>query len=122
VQWLGQVPVDDMPGVYADADICVYPSLYEGFGFPPLESMACGTPVVASKASCLPEILGDAAVLVDPSDVRGFAGAVESLLTNEERRQSLVEAGRRHVADFTWERCADQTVAVYREVLRQTAA
>jgi glycosyltransferase involved in cell wall biosynthesis len=122
VQWLGQVSVDDMPGLYADADLCVYPSLYEGFGFPPLESMACGTPVVASKASCLPEILGDAAVLVDPSDVRGFAGAVESLLTDEGRRRHLIEAGRKHVADFTWERCADQTVAVYREVLRHTAA
>jgi len=122
VQWMGQIPVDDMPGVYADADICVYPSFYEGFGFPPLESMACGTPVVASKASCLPEILGKAAVLVDPSDLQGFAGAVESLLTNQERRRQLIEAGRKHVASFTWERCAELTVAVYREVLAQTAA
>jgi glycosyltransferase involved in cell wall biosynthesis len=122
VQWLGQIPIDHMPEVYAAADVCVYPSLYEGFGFPPLESMASGTPVVASSASCLPEILGDAALLVDPSDVRGFMAAVESVLSDQAVSARLTEAGRKHVADFTWERCAAQTVAVYREVLGPAAA
>jgi alpha-1,3-rhamnosyl/mannosyltransferase len=122
VQWLGHIPIEGMPAVYAAADVCVYPSLYEGFGFPPLEAMASGTPVVASSASCLPEILGDSALLVDPHDVRGFTAAVESVLTGQAIRGRLVEAGRKHVAGFTWERCAARTVAVYREVLGQPAA
>jgi alpha-1,3-rhamnosyl/mannosyltransferase len=122
VQWLGQIPIEEMPAVYAAADVCVYPSLYEGFGFPPLEAMASGTPVVASNASCLPEILGDAALLIDASDVRGFTAAVESVLSDQQTRARLIETGRKHVAGFTWERCAAQTVAVYREALGQTAA
>lgn len=122
VEWLGQSPIERMPEVYAGADVCVYPSLYEGFGFPPLEAMASGTPVIASNASCLPEILGDAALLVDPDDVRGFSAAVESVLSDQQTRARLIEAGRKHVADFTWERCAAQTVAVYREVLGPAAA
>jgi alpha-1,3-rhamnosyl/mannosyltransferase len=117
VEWLGQVSVGDMPGIYADADVCVYPSLYEGFGFPPLESMACGTPVVASNASCLPEVLDGAALLVEPADVNALAAAVESVLSNQELRDRLVESGRKHVAGFTWKRCAEQTVAVYLEAL-----
>jgi alpha-1,3-rhamnosyl/mannosyltransferase len=122
VQWLGQIPVEEMPAIYGAADVCIYPSLYEGFGFPPLEAMAAGTAVVASNASCLPEILGDAALLIDPSDVRGFTAAVESVLSDATVRARLIEAGREHVADFTWERCAAQTVALYREVLGQAAA
>jgi glycosyltransferase involved in cell wall biosynthesis len=117
VQWLGQVAADAMPGVIAAADVCVYPSLYEGFGFPPLEAMASGTPVVASNAACLPEILGDAAVLVDPNDVSAFGEAVEGVLSNPELRARLVEAGRKRVSDFTWERCAERTLNVYREAL-----
>jgi alpha-1,3-rhamnosyl/mannosyltransferase len=84
--------------------------------------MASGTPVVASNASCLPEILGDAALLIDASDVRGFTAAVESVLSDQQTRARLIETGRKHVAGFTWERCAAQTVAVYREALGQTAA
>jgi alpha-1,3-rhamnosyl/mannosyltransferase len=117
VQWLGQIPIEEMPAVYAAADLCVYPSLYEGFGFPPLEAMACGAPVIASNASCLPEILGDAALLIDPSDVRGFTAAVESVLGDQQTRARLIESGRKHVADFTWERCAERTMDVYREAL-----
>ncbi len=117
VRWLGLVPMDQMPTVMRRADVCVYPSLYEGFGFPPLEAMASGTPVVASNASCLPEVLGDAALLVDPSDVRGFSRAVEAVLSTRELRLRLVEAGRRRAATFTWERCAAQTADLYREVL-----
>jgi glycosyltransferase involved in cell wall biosynthesis len=76
VTWLGRLPQDDLPLVYAAADVLVYPSFYEGFGFPPLEAMSVGTPVVASNASCLPEVLGDAALLVEPSEVAGFADAL----------------------------------------------
>jgi alpha-1,3-rhamnosyl/mannosyltransferase len=101
----------------AAADVCVYPSLYEGFGLPPLEAMASGTPVVASNVTCLPEVLGSAAVLVDPNDVAAFSKAVESVLSDARARTSLIAAGREHAREFTWERCAGQTLNVYREVL-----
>ena len=120
VEWLGFVPEERMPAVMASADICVYPSHYEGFGFPPLEAMASGTPVVASSTSCLPEILGEAALLVDPSDVRGFGQAVEATLADGQLRQRLIAAGLERAARFTWKRCAEETVAVYREVLAAT--
>jgi glycosyltransferase involved in cell wall biosynthesis len=117
VRWLGQVPLEEMPRVVAAADVCVYPSLYEGFGFPPLEAMAAGTPVVASDAACLPEMLGDAAVLVDPTDVGAFGKAVEAVLGNEEHRARVVAAGREHVKTFTWERTAEHTMDIYREAM-----
>jgi alpha-1,3-rhamnosyl/mannosyltransferase len=119
VRWLGLVPVEDMPAVLAASDVCVYPSLYEGFGFPPLEAMACGTPVVASNASCLPEILGNAALLVDPTDVRAFSDAVEAVLVKPALRAQLASSGRERAGRFTWERCAELTLAVYREALEE---
>ena len=117
VRWLGHVPPDDMPATYGRADLVVYPSFYEGFGFPPLEAMAVGTPVVASNASCLPEILGSAALLVDPHDAGGFAAAVESALGDQGVRDRLIREGRERAAMFTWERSASRTVELYREVL-----
>jgi glycosyltransferase involved in cell wall biosynthesis len=122
VRWLGQVAPEEMPAVMAAADVCVYPSLYEGFGFPPLEAMASGTPVVASNVSCLPEILNDAALLVDPSQVKAFSEAVEAVLTNQELRGRLIAAGLKRAREFTWERCAELTLAVYREALVEGAA
>jgi glycosyltransferase involved in cell wall biosynthesis len=121
VRWLGLVPNEEMPSVMAAADVCVYPSLYEGFGFPPLEAMASGIPVVASNASCLPEILGDAALMVDPTDVKAFGEAVEAVLVQPELNARLVAAGHERVRDFTWERCAERTVAVYRDALGEGA-
>src|SRR5260221_2162227 len=104
VVWRGRLPLDEVPGALAAADVVVYPSLYEGFGFPPLEAMAAGTPVVASTASCLPEILGDAALLVEPTDVGAFSKAVESVLSPGSVRSRLVEAGRRRAPEVTGER------------------
>ena len=121
VEWLGQVPAEQMPSVMRSADVCVYPSLYEGFGFPPLEAMAAGTPVVASTASCLPEILGDAALLVDPADLQAFSTAVQSVLNDPAARDRLIEAGRKRARGFTWERCAEETAALYRDVLARPA-
>ena len=115
VSWLGVVDFAALPEVLSAADLVVYPSRHEGFGFPPLEAMAVGTPVVASTASCLPEVLGDAALLVSPDDIGDLIEAVEAVLTRPELRERLVESGRRHAAGYTWERCAEQTVAVYRE-------
>ena len=117
VRWLGQVPRERMPALMAEATAVVYPSLYEGFGFPPLEAMAAGTPVVASSAPCLPEVLGDAALLVDPADEVGLARALEAVLTRADLRARLVEAGRKRAASFTWEGCAARTVEAYRQVL-----
>jgi glycosyltransferase involved in cell wall biosynthesis len=121
VHWLGQVPRERMPSLVAGAAAVVYPSLYEGFGFPPLEAMAAGTPVVASNSSCLPEILGDAAVLVAPTDVKALTNAVEAVLTDAELRGRLIAKGRDRARVFTWQRCAEQTVALYHEALAECA-
>jgi glycosyltransferase involved in cell wall biosynthesis len=117
VEWHGQVPIQRMPGVMASSDAVVYPSLQEGFGFPALEAMAVGTPVVASNVSCLPEVLGDGAVLVDPTDVKGFIAAVEAVLTSPALRQDLVAKGTARAAQYTWARCADLTIDVYRDAV-----
>lgn len=118
VRWLGKLPFDEMAGLYARADVLVYPSFLEGFGFPPLEAMATGTPVVASNASCLPEVLDGAAVLVDPRDDAAFAAGLESVLTNPDLRYRLIEAGRSRARGYTWERTAELTVAVYQQAAR----
>jgi glycosyltransferase involved in cell wall biosynthesis len=116
VRWLGVLPRQDVPALYREVDVLVYPSLYEGFGLPPLEAMAAGTPVVAARAACLPETLSDAAVLVDPHDAGALAAAVESLLTDTALRASMIAAGRARAATFTWERSAAATANVYRAV------
>jgi glycosyltransferase involved in cell wall biosynthesis len=120
ILWLGHVEVERMPVLYAACDLVVYPSFYEGFGLPPLEAMAVGTPVLASTAPCLPEVLGDAALLVDPNDISAFISAAEAALTNTDLRSRLIEAGKRRAAPHTWLRCAAETCDVYRRVLGGT--
>lgn len=117
VDWLGKVPAESMPDLIERADLVVYPSHYEGFGFPGLEAMAVGTPVIAANASCLPEVLGSAALLVEPNDVKQFTDAAESALTNMELRGGLIARGKARAAGYTWRRCADLTVDVYRQAL-----
>ncbi|MCC2670823.1 MAG: hypothetical protein K0Q72_3294 [Armatimonadetes bacterium] len=117
----GYVPDADLPALYAGADLFVYPSLYEGFGLPPLEAMACGTPVITSNTSSLPEVVGDAAVTLDPLDVEGLAQAMLSLLHDDSRRAALAAAGPRRAAGFTWDRTARDTVDVYRAVLERNS-
>jgi alpha-1,3-rhamnosyl/mannosyltransferase len=116
VRWLGRIPDPELPAVYAGADLLIYPSFLEGFGFPPLEAMAAGTPVIASNASCLPEVLGDAALLVDPTDDDGWSAAIQSVLGDQKLRLRLVEAGRKRALTYTWERCAEMVAGVYRQV------
>lgn len=118
VQFTGYVPDADLPVLYAAADLFVYPSLYEGFGLPPLEAMACGTPVLTSNTSSLPEVVGDAAVLIDPTDEEAMAREMAALLHSPERRAGLRQAGLARAAQFSWEETARRTLAVYRDAIR----
>jgi glycosyltransferase involved in cell wall biosynthesis len=118
VHFTGYVDQDDLPGVYNLADVFVYPSLYEGFGLPVLEGMACGTPVITTNVSSMPEITGEAGVLVPPGDERALAEALLGLLNDPARREALARQGVQRAAGFTWQRTAQQTLAVYRAVLQ----
>jgi glycosyltransferase involved in cell wall biosynthesis len=113
----GFVADEDLPALYSAARLLAYPSLYEGFGLPMLEAMACGTPVVASTASCLPEVAGDAARLVPPTDVDALAAALHAVLTDEALRRDLTARGRARAAQFTWEESARQLLATYRRLM-----
>lgn len=121
VRWLGQAPHSEMPSLFASASAVVYPSLYEGFGFPPLEAMAVGTPVVASDRGSLPEVLGDAALLIDPTDPRALGEALEAVLSRPEVRGRLRSSGARQARLYTWDKCAQRTTEVYKEVLAAAA-
>jgi len=99
--------------LYSACDLFIYPSLYEGFGIPPLEALACGAPVVCSGASSLPEVVGDAALTFDPLDVEQIAASLQRVLSDEALRDDLRRRGRRQAAQFTWDRAACQTVEVY---------
>jgi glycosyltransferase involved in cell wall biosynthesis len=101
---------------YGAAELFAFPSLYEGFGLAPLEAMACGTPVVASDLPSLVEAVGEAAELVSPDNVFDIARGIREILVNGERRQWLAEAGQRQVQQFQWDRTAQQTLAIYREI------
>jgi glycosyltransferase involved in cell wall biosynthesis len=113
----GYVDDADLPALYSAATVFVYPSLYEGFGLPPLEAMACGTPVISSNAASLPEVVSDAALTIDPTDIDALAQALVEVLSSPERQEDLRQRGLRRVAQFSWDRCAAETLSVYREVL-----
>lgn len=113
VAWLGRLSFDEMAAAYQRADVVVYPSFLEGFGFAPLEAMAAGIPVVSSNASCLPEVLDDAATLVDPHDDAAFGTAVNGLLSDESLRARLIVAGVARARTFTWAGAAASTAEVY---------
>jgi len=114
LDWVGDA---DREGLYAIASVFAFPSLYEGFGLPPLEAMARGVPVVTSDRGSLAEVAGDAALIVDPESVAAIAGAIERLLTDEAERERLRTAGFVRAAQFTWERTADLTVEAYARTL-----
>jgi glycosyltransferase involved in cell wall biosynthesis len=114
----GFVPPEELPLLYNMADLFVFPSLYEGFGLPPLEAMACGTPVVISDRGALPEIAGTAAVITDPLSPERMAAAMESILTNPALRNELRSKGLAHARNFSWAATAAATEAVYEEATR----
>jgi glycosyltransferase involved in cell wall biosynthesis len=116
VRFAGYVPDADLPALYAGAACVLLPSLYEGFGFPVLEAMACGAPVVCSNASSLPEVAGSAALLVSPEDDAALADAVRLVLTQPALAAAMRARGLTQAARFRWERCAAETLAVYRSV------
>jgi len=118
VRFLNAVPSEDLALLYNAAAVFVFPSLGEGFGLPPLEAMACGTPVIAANNSAMPEILDGAGWLVDAGDARALAAALERVLSDKKVRESLIDAGRKRAAAFSWTKCAEETLHVYRKALR----
>lgn len=115
VVFTGFVPDEYLSAIYSGATGFLYPSLYEGFGLPPLEAMQCGVPVIVSSTSSLPEVVGDAGILVDPHDIDQICQAMLSLLTDEELRKIYVRKGIERAGNFSWKHCADQTVAGYQK-------
>jgi glycosyltransferase involved in cell wall biosynthesis len=118
VRFLGFIPLDTLRVFHELAAAFVFPSLYEGFGLPPLEAMAAGTPVIASSVSSLPEVVGGAAMLVNPENVFDIARGITEVLTNDELRQSLIVRGRRQAAGFSWTRTARAVLDLYEEIGR----
>ncbi|HOX07936.1 MAG TPA: glycosyltransferase [Planctomycetota bacterium] len=113
----GQVPTEDLFAVYAGAELFCFPSLHEGFGLPVLEAMASGVPVVCSNVTSLPEVAGDAAVLLDPKDAEAWARAISELLGSPEKRAEMAKRGKERAAEFHWEKTAKRTLEVIREVV-----
>jgi glycosyltransferase involved in cell wall biosynthesis len=114
----GYVPDADLPALLSGALAFVFPSLYEGFGLPILEAMACATPVVCSNVSSLPEVAGDAALLVEPLDTQSLAEAIHRIVTDKDLRRTLVERGFRQIRVFSWRRCAREILQILEEVGR----
>lgn len=119
VQLTGHVCETDLPSLYRAATVFAYPSVYEGFGLPPLEAMASGVPVIASTASALTEVLGEAAVHVRPEDPEAWRDALQNFLSNSSLRKDYVRRGLAHAQDFSWVKTAEQTYAVYEKVLAE---
>jgi glycosyltransferase involved in cell wall biosynthesis len=117
VLFLGEVSPAHLRPLYCAAEALALPSLYEGFGLPPLEAMACGTPVVVSDAGALPEVVGDAAVLVRPTDPNDIAEGLGWVLGNRPYREALIQRGFARAAGFSWARAARETLSIYERVL-----
>ncbi len=116
VRFLGFVPIETLRAFYQAASAFVFPSLYEGFGLPPLEAMACGTPVVCSNVSSLPEVVGDAAMVVNPENVFDIARGMREVLLDNKLRTGLIERGLQHAGSFSWERAAAEVLQAYEEI------
>jgi glycosyltransferase involved in cell wall biosynthesis len=121
VRFFGHVPDDTLAALYRLASVFVFPSLYEGFGLPPLEAMAAGAPVITSNISSLPEVVGDAALLIDPMDAAAIADAMARVLGDAALREQLICKGRERVKHFSWTRSVARTREIYAEVVAEAA-
>ena len=119
VVFLGYLPDEVLVNIYNLADLFVYPSLYEGFGLPPLEAMACGCPVITSNTSSLPEAVGDAGIMIDPNDVEALAREMARVLADEKLRKEMSEKGLARAKLFSWEKCARETLQLYEEIAKR---
>jgi glycosyltransferase involved in cell wall biosynthesis len=117
IVFVGQRPHEELPWLYSGADLYVFPTLSEGFGLTPLEAMACGTPVVASNVTSVPEVVADAAVPVDPTSVDEIAAGIHKCLTDEPLRSALIEKGYANAAKYNWDATAHKMIAAYKTVL-----
>jgi len=118
VRFLGSVSPEELLGLYNAAHLLVHPAFYEGFGLPPLEAMACGTPIVVSNTSSLPEVVGDAALLVEPTDVDGMAVAIWRLISDEALRQRMIHRGLKRARRFSWKKAALETLEIYHRLAK----
>jgi alpha-1,3-rhamnosyl/mannosyltransferase len=121
IVFTGYVDDEILACLYSGATAFVYPSLYEGFGLPILEAMACGCPVICSNTASMPEVAGDAAALIDPCNPEELAFAIEALTGDREMRLEQIQKGLCRAAEFSWRRTADMTVNIYKKVVERTA-
>lgn len=117
IHYLGFVSDEELVKLYNLASLFVFPSFYEGFGLPPLEAMACGTPVITSDTTSMPEICGDAAIYIDPYDINSIREKIEMVLLNVEIQNMLMDKGLKRAGEFTWEKSAQEHIKVFKEVL-----
>ena len=116
IHMTGYLPRDQLASYYKNAICLMFPSLYEGFGLPILEAMSCGTPVITSNTSSIPEVAGDAALLVNPYDIRAIADAMNNLVSDKQLRERLINRGFERAKQFSWKRCAEETLRVFNRV------
>jgi glycosyltransferase involved in cell wall biosynthesis len=113
----GYVDEEDIVPLYNAATVFVYPSLYEGFGLPPLEAMACGTPVITSNVSSLPEVVGEAAITIDPYNIEDISSAIRKVLNSEKLKENLSKKGIQQSKKFSWKKTTEETLNLYREII-----
>lgn len=118
IKFIDHVSEEDLVNYYNSADVFVYPIEYTGFGLPPLEAMACGCPVISSNGSCLPEVMGNAALLFNPNSVSQLTERMYKLLTDKRLKKNLSRKGLKHSKIFTWEKCAKETIEVYKKFIK----
>ena len=117
IHFTGYVPIQDLPRIYNLAKVFVYPSTYEGFGLPPLEAMACGTPVITTAVSSMPEHVGDGGILIPPEDEVALTQAMLTLLNDHTLQEDLSNKGPQQAKFFTWKRTAQETIKVYQHIM-----
>jgi len=117
IRLLGVARDEDLPLLYNCADLFVYPSLYEGFGLPPLEAMACGVPVITSNTSSLPEVVGNAGIMVEPHDINSLSETMASVLKDKELKHRMSRDGLKRAKMFTWEKMVSEVLKIYNEIL-----